>query len=150
MIFLFYSRLLIYASFLLLPKGDPEKFKACRRNIMNDYLHYQAEKDLGVKDFSFEITENGFIRYRRIFPNKKVEFFSLKIDKLRDIDYLGDEQNGWLLLKSDEESVIFQTYNDPDGDVDEMKNEILIPLKGIELSEINNLVSYFEGLKINS
>lgn len=52
-----------------------------------------------MKANTFDISNNGFIRYRRTATNNKEEYFSLRLDKVKQIDYLGNENAGWIVLK---------------------------------------------------
>ncbi|MFD2730659.1 hypothetical protein [Pedobacter alpinus] len=118
-----------------------------KKSVVNHYQQYQAEKEFGVKKASFELSNNGFIRYRRTGNDNKVEYFSVKMDKILNVDYLGTEKMGWLVIKCLEESVIYQTYQDNKGNVDDMIAEIKIPIKNIDITEINVWVNDINNLK---
>ncbi len=96
--------------------------------------HYDAGKELKVlKRYELVITSTGFCRYRKYFVSGKVEYFSFNLKKFKDIDYLGNDKKGKLLLNTKGEDVIVQTYNDrKNGDIDSMATFVSIPLKDIE------------------
>lgn len=96
---------------------------------------HQAEKDLGMKANSFDIANNGFIRYKRTFKTNKIEYFSVCVNKVLKISYLGNETAGWLVLKCEKESVICQTYRDAKGDVDNMIDELKFPVKEVVIQK---------------
>lgn len=129
-------------------KLDESNFEDNRKNFIENYQSYQAEKDLGMKAYTFDISNNGFIRYRRTATNNKMEYFSVRLDKVLQINYLGNESAGWIVLKCEKESVIYQTYRDAKGDVDNMVDEIKFPVKAIEVQKINNWDFQFNKLKI--
>lgn len=124
-------------------------FDLVRKNIIENYQKYQAEQDVGVKTSNFDVTTNGFIRYKRILKSNKTEYYSVKLDKVTDVSYLGTEASGWLVINCVEESVIFQTYQDQNGDTDEMVNQIKIPIRRINIEKINSWARDFSQAKID-
>jgi len=140
-------KILFFLLYGFVPKQEELTFTAAKSRILAQYKTYNAEKDFGAKTTSFEISDNGFIRYRRTAPDNKSEYYSVKLDKFKDASYLGDEKAGWLLLEFTDEAVIYQTYNDKTGNVDEMLTEIKIPLKNIDVNDINSLYDAMKALK---
>ncbi|TKB96757.1 hypothetical protein [Pedobacter cryophilus] len=126
---------------------DASSFDSSRKIFLETYQQYQAEKELGIKKFNLDITNSGFVRYKRTGINNKAEYFAVRLDKIQDVNYLGDELAGWLIFKCESESVIYQTYNDKNGNIDEMTNEIRFPVKIIKIENINNWVRNFKEMK---
>lgn len=124
-----------------------EDVTVLRNNIINSFKKYESEKYLGCKNYKLEITDEGFIRYRRVLANNKSEYYSVRIERLHEIKYQGTEKSGWLSMSCAPASVIFQTYRDPAGDVDSMANEIVFPLNNISVEELNFFKNNFESLK---
>lgn len=149
MAFTLISKILLTMLSCFFSRYDDLTFSEAKNEIVAQYKLHNAEQDLGVKSTSFEISDNGFIRYRKVDPDNKSEYYSVKLDQLKDVSYLGDEKAGWLVLKFAEETVIYQTYNDKTGNVDEMLTEIKIPLKNIEVNSVNSLYKAIETLKQN-
>ena len=118
-----------------------------KNNILQTYNRYEAEKYLERKSYELDINENGFIRYKRVWKNNKSEYFSVKIDKVKDINFLGDEKGGWLSLDCEPETVIYQTHRDPSGNVDSMTNEISFPLSAISEEELNVFAENIKSLR---
>lgn len=145
--FLFSYIFIIYHVIGLNLSHDASSFDSSRKNFLETYQQYQAEKEQGIKKFNLDITNSGFIRYKRILLNNKSEYFAVGLDKIQDVNYLGDELAGWLVFKCENESVIYQTYNDKKGNVDEMTNEIRLPVKIIKIENINNWVRNFKEMK---
>lgn len=141
------SKIIITALSVLLAKTDDLAFTQAKKIVIEQYNHHNAERDLGSKATQFEISETGFIRYRKTDVNNKSEYFSVKLTEFKEAKYLGDEQKGWLLLKFTDEAVIYQTYNDKSGNIDEMLAEIKIPLKNINVDELNQLCNAMAKLK---
>ena len=112
--------------------------------------HYNAEPEAkNIKKYELNVTNSGFCRYKRFFNNGKVEYFSFNLLKFKDIDYLGNVQNGTLYLRTKGDDIIVQTYNDRrGGDIDSMSTSMSIPLKNIEAEELNEFVQKFEQIRL--
>lgn len=148
MAFTLSSKVLLLALSFLAAHREDLSYDAAKNQVINQYQLHNAEQELGTKKTSFEISEHGFIRYRKDLNNRS-EYYSVKLSEFKDLVYLGDEKAGWLILKFVDEAVIFQTYNDKSGNVDEMLNEIKIPLKNISINDINTLSGAMHTLKNN-
>src|SRR5690606_734443 len=114
-----------------------DDFTAIRKNILDTYQKHEAERYMGLKSYNLEITENGFLRYKKVQNNNKSELFSVKITRIKDIDFFGTEHNGWFLLQCEPETVIYQSGRDPRGDIDSMANEISFPLQQVSAEELS-------------
>ncbi len=141
------SKIIIYALSCFIIKQDDTSFTEAKNQVVNQYKLYSAEHDLGIKTNSFEISEYGFIKYRKTDSANKSVLYSVKLSEFKDAIYLGDEKAGWLIMKFTDEAVIYQTYNDKAGNVDEMLAEIKIPLKNIAINEINSFCNALNVLK---
>ena len=145
--FCYFTYLIILVNNSIFYKLDESNFESYRKKFIENYQSSQAEKDIGMKAFTFDISNNGFIRYRRTAANDRMEYFSVRVDKVLYLNYLGNETAGWLILKCEKESVIYQTYRDIKGDVDMMVDELKLPVKAVELSKINQWDSNFINMK---
>jgi hypothetical protein len=94
---------------------------------------------LSVDRYELNVTNNGFCRYKRHFTNGKVEYFSFNLLKFKDLDYYGTDKSGDLFLRTKNDDVIVQTYNDKEGDVDSMATYMVLPLKNIEPQDLSDL-----------
>lgn len=93
-----------------------------------------------LERYELNVTNNGFCRYKRHFKNGKVEYFSFNLMKFKDMDYYGTDKRGELFLRTKNDDVIVQTYNDKDeGDVDSMATYMVIPLRDIEPQDLTEL-----------
>ena len=92
-----------------------------------------------MKKYELNVTNSGFCRYKRFYTSGKVEYFSFNLCKFKDIDYLGTDKAGMLILKTLGDDVIVQTYNDRKGDVDSMANYMSIPMKNVEVEDLSAL-----------
>lgn len=133
------NTLSIYFAFAISYFASLQPLEGIRTAILNIYNQHHAELYVGYKNYKFEVTENGFLRYKLEEPNHVTDYYSLRLDEIENIEYLGDEQAGWLVINAKGDVVIFQTYHDPKGDVDEMKSAIRIPVQQISLDDLNSL-----------
>ena len=117
------------------------------QNLLVKYYDNDAQtKDL--KRYEINVTNNGFCRYRKIYNNGKQELFSFNLSSFKTMDYYGTGVKGELYLRTKRDDVIVQTRNDKNGDLDSMGTYIIIPLKNIDIMELNALSDSFR--KFNS
>ena len=90
-----------------------------------------------LKRFELTINDEGFFRYRKYFQNGKQEYFSFNMQRLQDLDYLGNSEAGTLILRTRDEDVIVQTYNDRKGNIDSMAYQVQLPVKDIEAEDLH-------------
>lgn len=140
-------KLLLATLSCFLSDSEDLTFNEAKSQVVNQYYAHNADGFFGTKTATFEISDNGFIRYRKTDLKNRSEYYSVKLSELKDACYLGGEDAGWLSLKFSDEAVIYQTYNDKAGNIDEMLNEIRIPLKNINVDEINSLCKALTLLK---
>lgn len=113
------------------------------QNLLIKYYDNDAQtKD--VKRFEINVTNNGFCRYRKIYNNGKQELFAFNLSSFKTMDYYGSSTKGELYLRTKRDDVIVQTRNDKKGDIDSMGTYLVIPLKNIEITELNALSESFQ------
>jgi len=108
---------------------------------------FDASSDIKIKKWELTLTDDSFIRLRKTFQNGKQEYFSLHLQRLDTINYVGDVNSGILQLKSKEDDIIVQTYNDKKGNIDSMANVLAIPLKNMEPERLDSLRTALEYFK---
>jgi len=109
---------------------------------------YDVSADVKLKKFEINLTGDSFLRLRKTFQNGKQEYFSLQLQQLDELSYLGDNIKGTLRLKTKDDDVIVQTYNDRKGNIDTMATSLDIPLKNMEPERLDSLqraLNYFKG-----
>ena len=109
---------------------------------------YDATADVKLKKFEINLTDDSFLRLRKTYQNGKQEYFSLQLQQLDDLVYLGNTYKGTLRLKTKDDDVIVQTYNDRKGNIDTMATILDIPLKNMEPERLDSLqraLNYFKG-----
>ncbi|MEE1945575.1 hypothetical protein VRU48_10705 [Pedobacter sp. KR3-3] len=97
-----------------------------------------------VKRFEINVTNTGFCRYRKVFNNGKQEYFAFNLSRLKSMDYYGNVERGELYLRTKNDDVIVQTRNDKKGDIDSMGTYLVIPLKNINVEQLNELSLNFK------
>ncbi len=109
---------------------------------------YDVTADVKLKKVEINLTEDSFLRLRKTYQNGKQEYFSLQLQQLSDVNYLGSTYKGILHLTAKDEDVIVQTYNDRKGNIDTMATVLDIPLKNMEPERLDSLqraLNYFKG-----
>ncbi|TKC05575.1 hypothetical protein FA048_17790 [Pedobacter polaris] len=123
----------------------PEENTVIIQNILTKYYDNDSQiKD--IKRFEINVTNTGFCRYRKVFNNGKQEYFAFNLARLKSMDYYGTTTKGELYLRTKNDDVIVQTRNDRAGDIDSMGTYMVIPLKNIEVSELNALAENFKKM----
>ncbi|RNL54198.1 hypothetical protein [Pedobacter jejuensis] len=115
-----------------------EDYTSFLQKSFSDHYDFSQENSV-VKKYELNFTNNGFCRYKRYFTNGKIEYFAFKLAKFKDLDYYGTTTSGQLYLRTKNDDVIVQTYNDKKGDVDSMGTCVVIPLKNIEAEDLNQI-----------
>lgn len=108
---------------------------------------YDPSADIKIKKWELNLTDDSFLRLRKTFQNGKQEYFSLYLQKLDDMEYVGDVNSGTLELKAKSDDIIVQTYNDRHGNIDSMASVLKIPLKNMEPERLDSLeqaLNYFK------
>lgn len=111
--------------------------------------HYDiSQEGPDVSGYELQVTNTGFCRYKRVFTNGKIEYFSFNVLKYKAFDYSGTPKNGRLFLRTLNDDVIVQTHHDRKGDVDSMATYLAIPLKDIQEADLKDLAERFHLLSI--
>lgn len=121
--------------------SDPISLESYLNYLQKSFIdHYDASQEQSlIKRYELNVTNTGFCRYKRFYNSGKTEYFSFKFSKFKQMDYLGSTTEGKLVLRTKGDDVIVQTYNDKAGDVDSMASELVIPLKNIEVDDLNKI-----------
>jgi hypothetical protein len=112
---------------------------------------YDPSSDVKIKKWELTLTDDAFIRLRKTYQDGKQEYFSLHLQKLENMDYLGDVNSGTLQLNAKEDDIIVQTYNDRKGNIDSMASVLVIPVKNMDPERLDSLqqaLAYFKSKKL--
>src|SRR5688572_25499225 len=102
-------------------------------------VHHLEGSGSKLKKYELLISDDGFIRYLRYFINGHQEYYSFNVLRFRDLDYIGNSSTGALILQTQDQDVIVQTYNDPRGNIDSMAYQVSFPVKDIEAEDLQLL-----------
>lgn len=123
----------------------PEENTVSIQDMLTKYYDNDSQiKD--IKRYEINVTNTGFCRYRKVFNNGKQEYFAFNLSRFKSMDYYGTTSRGQLYLRTKNDDVIVQTRNDRAGEVDSMGTYMVIPLKNIEVSELNALAENFKKM----
>lgn len=134
------------AMFFVLSSGfiQGEDSRTYIQNVLT--RHYDTEgQNVPLKRYEINITNNGFCRYRKVYTNGKEEYFAMNLSRFKDVDFYGSGQKGVLCLRTNSDDVIVQTRNDKAGAIDTMGTYMIIPLKDIDVEELNTLAEHFRN-----
>jgi hypothetical protein len=115
------------------------------QNMLTKYYDLEGQsKD--VKRFEINVTNTGFCRYRKVFNNGKQEYFAFNLSRFSSMDYYGTSLKGELYLRTKKDDVIVQTRNDRKGEIDSTSTYMVIPLKNIDIDDLNLLAAHFKQM----
>ncbi|WP_207427807.1 hypothetical protein [Pedobacter sp. SYSU D00535] len=100
-----------------------------------------------LKKWDLVVTEKGFFRLRKYFPNGKQEYFSFHLKRFDELSFLGTSSVGELVIKTVSDDIIVQTYNDPRGNIDSMTSVLKLPVVHVEPEQLDSLETALEALK---
>ncbi|RZL48299.1 MAG: hypothetical protein EOP00_09580 [Pedobacter sp.] len=126
----------------------PEENTVFIQSMLTKY--YDNDRQLkDIKRYEINVTNTGFCRYRKVFNSGKEEYFAFNLARFKSMDYYGTTAKGELYLRTKNDDVIVQTRNDRAGNVDSMGTFMVIPIKNIEVSELNALAENFKKMNAN-
>ena len=126
---------LVFGSAKARSEEELEKI-ALRTQIKLNTLHNATAYSDRIRQFELLLNDEGFLRYRRTYINGEQEYYSFNLMRLQTIDYLGNTSSGDLSIKTFEDDVIVQTFNDRSGNVDSMATHFRLPLIGVEAEDL--------------
>jgi hypothetical protein len=100
---------------------------------------YDPSGDAKLKKWELTVTDDYFLRLRKIFQNGKQEYYSCQLHRFDDLDYIGTTTSGLLKINTKADDIIVQTYNDRAGDVDSMATSFTIPVKNMQAEQVDSL-----------
>jgi hypothetical protein len=126
---------LVFGSAKARSEEELEKI-ALRTQIKLNTLHNATAYSDRIRQFELLLNDEGFLRYRRTYINGKQEYYSFNLMRIQTIEYLGNTSSGDLSIKTFEDDVIVQTFNDRSGNVDSMATHFRLPLIGVEAEDL--------------
>lgn len=111
-------------------------------------MHHPESSLLKIRKCELLLSDEGFLRYRKTYISGKQEYYSLNITRVSSMDYIGDTGSGNLVLKTMEDDVIVQTFNDRNGNVDSMATHFRLDLHTVEPEDLVALQDDILGMKL--
>ena len=149
---LLFSGLLICFSLVFISASLPQddSIHQYAERVLNrlNKMHYPESELLKIRKCELLLSDEGFLRYRKTFMSGKQEYYSLNITRVSSMDYLGDTGSGNLLIKTMEDDVIVQTFNDRDGNVDSMATHFRLDVHTVEPEDLVALQDDILGMKL--
>ncbi|RFZ90418.1 hypothetical protein D0C36_21745 [Mucilaginibacter conchicola] len=101
---------------------------------------YDPSVEPNVKKFEINLTPDHFIRLRKTYQQGKQEYFSFKVSRFSALDYKpGTANTDTIKFKTLTDDIIYQTFEDPAGDLDSMATEWAIPVKKLSPKRLDSL-----------
>jgi hypothetical protein len=122
----------------------PEENRSFIHQMLNKYYDKDGQNE-PLKRYELNITNTGFCRYRKVYANGKEEFFAFNLSRFKSMDYYGNTTSGELWLRTKNDDVIVQTRNDKQGAIDTMSTYMVVPLKHIDVEQLNELADRFKA-----
>lgn len=148
---LLFNGILICLSLVFLSASvrKDDSVQQCAERVLSrlNKMHHPEYELLKIRKFELLLSDEGFLRYRKTYNSGKQEYYSLNLTRVSSMDYLGDTASGNLLLKTIEDDVIVQTYNDRDGNVDSMATQFRLELHAVEPEDLLALQNDILGMK---
>ncbi|QQL49648.1 hypothetical protein [Mucilaginibacter ginkgonis] len=138
--YLFYTIFILgvgvsFASFIVTP--DEQKWITWGNKCLT--YAYDPAAEVKLKKWELTLTSDAFVRFRKTYTNGKQEYYSFQLHRFKDMDYLGNVNEGVLKLKANADDIIVQTYDDPKGNVDSMATTLSIPVKNMDPDRLDSL-----------
>ena len=118
---------------------DRDTVIAWARNYLTQNFDPIEAKNVKLKKWELNITNDGFFRLKKYYPSGKQEYFSFNLSRIESVNYLGTSNTGLLLLNTFSDDIIVQTYNDPKGNIDSMSKVLKLAVKNIEPEKLDSL-----------
>lgn len=101
---------------------------------------YDPSTETDIQKWEISLTTDHFVRLRKTYQHGRQEYFSLRIRNFANLNYLpGVSTQDTLQLKSQADDIIYQTYEDPKGDLDSMVTVFDIPVKKLSAGQQDSL-----------
>ncbi|MES2060743.1 MAG: hypothetical protein V4456_02405 [Bacteroidota bacterium] len=109
---------------------------------------YDPTVEPKLKKYEIMLTPDHFIRLRKTYQQGKQEYYSFNIKRFTNLNYIpGTAATDTLQIKTQADDIIYQTYEDPKGDIDSMATSWEIPVKKMAQPRLDSLRQALNFLK---
>lgn len=101
---------------------------------------YDPTVEPKLKKYEIMLTPDRFIRLRKTYQQGKQEYYSFNIKRFTNLNYIpGTAATDTIEIKTQADDIIYQTYEDPKGDIDSMATRWDIPVKKLTQPRLDSL-----------
>jgi hypothetical protein len=101
---------------------------------------YDPTVEPKLKKYEIMLTPDHFVRLRKTYQQGKQEYYSFNVKRFNDLNYLrGTAGTDTLKIQTQADDIIYQTYEDPKGDIDSMATSWSIPVKKMTPARVDSL-----------
>ncbi len=109
---------------------------------------YDPTVEPTLKKHEITLTPDHFMRLRKTYQQGKQEYYSFSLKRFSELDYIpGSAATDTLEMKTQADDIIYQTYEDPQGDIDSMATHWDIPVKKLSPQRLDSLKQALNFLK---
>jgi len=109
---------------------------------------YDPTVEPKLKKYEIMLTPDHFIRLRKTYQQGKQEYYSFNVKRFTNLNYIpGTAATDTLQIKTQADDIIYQTYEDPKGDIDSMATSWNIPVKKMTQPRLDSLRQALNFLK---
>jgi hypothetical protein len=109
---------------------------------------YDPSGDTLVKKWEIALTADHFIRLQKTYQQGNRQYYSFNVKALKAINYLpGNALTDTLQIQTQTDDIIYQTFDDPTGNLDSMVTTLNIPVKKFIPGRLDSLKQGLHYLK---
>jgi hypothetical protein len=128
--------------------NDEQQWITWGNRFLNE--SYDPTVEPKLKKYEIMLTPDHFIRLRKTYQQGKQEYYSFNVKRFTDLNYIpGTAATDTLEIKTQTDDIIYQTYEDPKGDIDSMATSWDIPVKKMTQPRVDSLRRALNFLKTN-
>ncbi|MFD0765140.1 hypothetical protein ACFQZI_09765 [Mucilaginibacter lutimaris] len=128
------------------PVMDEQEWINWGNRFLNE--NYDPTVEPGIKKFEIALTPDHFMRLRKTYQQGKQEYYSFSLKRFAEMGYIpGTAATDTLEMKTQADDIIYQTYEDPQGDIDSMATAWDIPVKKLSPQRLDSLKQALNFLK---
>jgi hypothetical protein len=118
--------------------NDEQQWITWGNRFLNE--SYDPTVEPKLKKYEIMLTPDHFIRLRKTYQQGKQEYYSFNVKRFTDLNYIpGTAATDTLEIKTQTDDIIYQTYEDPKGDIDSMATSWDIPVKKMTQPRVDSL-----------
>jgi hypothetical protein len=126
--------------------NDEQQWITWGNRFLNE--SYDPTVEPKLKKYEIMLTPDHFIRLRKTYQQGKQEYYSFNVKRFANLNYIpGTAATDTLEIKTQTDDIIYQTYEDPNGDIDSMATSWEMPVKKMGQPRLDSLRQALSFLK---